>query len=84
MADTVFLRAPSWKHRAIGCHSACGPAFDGYIGVSNNCNADRDCFTRFGTRSSNRLYANDTAFEDFLTGAREFAVKEIEVFEIAS
>jgi hypothetical protein len=31
----------------------------------------------------NNTYANDTAFEDFLTGAEEFTVKEIEVFEIA-
>jgi hypothetical protein len=29
------------------------------------------------------VYANDTAFEDFLTGAHKFTVKEIEVFEIA-
>jgi hypothetical protein len=31
----------------------------------------------------NRMYTNDTAFEDFLTGAEEFTVKEIEVFKIA-
>jgi hypothetical protein len=29
------------------------------------------------------VYANDTAFKDFLTGAQCFTVKEIEVFEIA-
>jgi hypothetical protein len=29
------------------------------------------------------MYANDTAFEDFLTGAEQFTAKEIEVFEIA-
>jgi hypothetical protein len=29
------------------------------------------------------VYANDTACEDCLTGAEKFAVKEIEVFEIA-
>jgi hypothetical protein len=30
-----------------------------------------------------RVYAHDTAFEDFLTGADKFTVKETEVFEIA-
>jgi hypothetical protein len=29
------------------------------------------------------VYANDTAFEDFFTGAEKFTVKEIEVLEIA-
>jgi hypothetical protein len=29
------------------------------------------------------VYANGTAFEDFLTGAYKFTVKEIQVFEIA-
>jgi hypothetical protein len=29
------------------------------------------------------VYANDTAFDDFFTGAEEFTAKEIEVFEIA-
>jgi hypothetical protein len=30
------------------------------------------------------VYANDTALEYFLTGAKNFTVKEIEVFEIAN
>jgi hypothetical protein len=29
------------------------------------------------------VYANDTTFGDFLTGAENFTVKEIEVFAIA-
>jgi hypothetical protein len=29
------------------------------------------------------VYANDTAANDFLTGAEKFKVKEIEAFEIA-
>jgi hypothetical protein len=45
--------------------------------------ANRDHYSRFGTRYSNSAYANDIAFEDFLTGAQYFTVKEIEVFEIA-
>jgi hypothetical protein len=29
------------------------------------------------------VYANDIAFENFFTGAHNFTVKEIEVFQIA-
>jgi hypothetical protein len=51
--------------------------------VYDNCNTNRDSFTCIGTHWSDCEYANDTAFEDFLTGAEKFTVKEIEVFEIA-
>jgi hypothetical protein len=71
------------KQWAINCFSDLGPVFYGCIGVYDNCNANRDSHTRFGTRWSNCTYANDTAFNDFLTGAHNFTVKEIEVFEIA-
>jgi hypothetical protein len=57
--------------------------FYGCIVVYDNCNSDRDSYTRIGTHWRNCTYANDTAFEDFLTGAQKFTVKEIEVFEIA-
>jgi hypothetical protein len=77
------LKAEKKKY-AICCHSDDCAIF-GYdeIAVSDNCDANRNSFTRFGTRWSNCAYANDTAFEDFLTGAHKFTVKEIEVFEIA-
>jgi hypothetical protein len=55
----------------------------GDIYVSNNCTANKDSVTRIATHWSNCAYANDTAFGDFLTGAGEFTVKEVEVFEIA-
>jgi hypothetical protein len=70
------------ENSAIYCSSTCCAAFVD-IYVFDNCNANRDSYTRIGTRCSNSAYANDTAFEDFLTGAGEVTVKEIEVFEIA-
>jgi hypothetical protein len=76
------LRAEE-KQCAIYCDSAWGPAFGNCIWVSNNCNANRESFTCIGTNWSKRVYANDTAFESFLTGVDKFTVKEIEVFEIA-
>jgi hypothetical protein len=75
------------KQFAIGCKSAFCAVFGGdsycEIAVSGNCNRNRGSYTRIGTNWSDSAYANDTAFEDFLTGARKFTVKEIEVFEIA-
>jgi hypothetical protein len=71
------------KQQAISCNSDEGPVFGGGIGVSDNCNANRDSFTWIGTRWGDRVYANDTTFESFLTGAEYFTVKEINVFEIA-
>jgi hypothetical protein len=71
------------KQYTIYCKSESGPLFCGCIVVRDNCNTNRDSSTRIGIRWSNRVYTNDTAFADFLTGAHEFAVKEIEVFEIA-
>jgi hypothetical protein len=73
------------KQRAIGCDSVwCAVVGGGGdIFVPGNCNANRNSCTRIGTRWSDRTYANDTAFEVFLTCAEYFTVKEIEVFEIA-
>jgi hypothetical protein len=50
--------------------------------VSDNCNTNRNSYTRIGTRYGNKTYENDTQFEDLFTGAWNFTVKEIEVFEI--
>jgi hypothetical protein len=78
------LRAEKKQH-AIYCNSTCCAGF-GYYGdihVFGNGNANRYSCTRIGTHWSDRTYANDTAFEYFLTGAEHFTVKEIEVFEIA-
>jgi hypothetical protein len=74
------------KQYAICCYSARCAVFGGSgcdIIVYDNCNANRNSCTRIGTRWSDRTYANDTAFEVFLTCAEYFTVKEIEVFEIA-
>jgi hypothetical protein len=75
------------KGKAIYCSSAYCAVFGGGwnmdIYVSSNCNTNRDSYTRIGTPYDNCVYANDTAFKDFLTGAERFTVKEIEVFEIA-
>jgi hypothetical protein len=75
------------KQEAINSDSAFCAVFGGGnssdIVVFDNCNANRDSYTLIGTNWSDRVYANDTAFEDFLTGAVNFTVKEIEVFEIA-
>jgi hypothetical protein len=78
-----FALTAEWKHHAISCTFAWGPVVGNCIGISDNCNANRDSFTRIGTRWSDRAYANDTAFEYFFTGAEKFTVREIEVFEIA-
>jgi hypothetical protein len=52
--------------------------------MKGNCNANRNSYTCIGTRWSDyTTYANDTAVNDFFTGAEKFTVKEIEVFEIA-
>jgi hypothetical protein len=59
------------KQYAIVCNSALGPIFGGGIVVSDNCNANRYSHTRFGTNWSDRMYANDTAFEYFLTDAEK-------------
>jgi hypothetical protein len=89
-----FALKAEMKEYAIYCYSTCcasfgyravfgGYGYNGDIDISDNCNTNRDSFTRIGTHWSDRTYANDTAFEYFLTGAEEFTVKEIEVFEIA-
>jgi uncharacterized coiled-coil protein SlyX len=76
------------KHFAIWCNSADCRSFGypGDISVADNCNANNHSSAAIGTHDSlvgDRTYANDTAFEYFLTSACDFTVKEIEVFEIA-
>jgi hypothetical protein len=72
------------RQRAIDCDSKCGPLFgSGDIHVSDNCNARTRSFTHIDINWSGRTYANDTAVEYFFTGAFNFTIKEIEVFEIA-
>jgi hypothetical protein len=66
------------KDKAIYCRSNLGPDFGGIdMVVKDNCN--RDSYTHL---SRKRNYESDTAFEYFFTGAKNFTVKEIEVFEI--
>jgi hypothetical protein len=73
------------KQYAIKCDSTYCASFGSGcdIRVWDDCNPNRNSFTRIGTHWSDRTYANDTAFEYFLTGDYNFTVKEIEVFEIA-
>jgi hypothetical protein len=64
---------------AIYCNSAYCVAFGhGDIAAYDSCNTSRDSCTHICTRWSSSPYANDTAFGDFLTGAEEFTVKEIQ------
>jgi hypothetical protein len=81
-----FVLKAEHKQFAICCHSAYCAAFGGSnsaISASNDCNANKKGYTRIATHWRNCAYANDPAFEDFLTGAEKFTVKEIAVFEIA-
>jgi hypothetical protein len=43
----------------------------------------RGSYAHFDTDWSDSVYANDTSFDNFFTGAVNFTVKEIEVCEIA-
>jgi archaellum component FlaC len=70
------------KHQAIFCASNEGPHFGSNdMFVNANCNTNRNSFTQLAGCVCK--YESDTAFEHFFTGAQEFTVKEIEVFEIA-
>jgi archaellum component FlaC len=72
------------KQCTIFCYCRIRPRFgDGDIRVSDNSNANADSWTHFGTRYHNGAYTNDTSVKDFFTGAVNFTVNEIEVFEIA-
>jgi hypothetical protein len=72
-ARKFALRAEK-KDCAIYCDSTYGPSI-GYghgdldLYVCDNCNTNTISYTRFATRYSNNVCANDTAFGDFLTGA---------------
>jgi hypothetical protein len=78
------------KRNAIYCSSRCCAGFgQSYYGgcnilVDDHCNTNNNSSAHFGTRWQEYMmaYANDTQFQYFFTGAREFTVKEIEVFEI--
>jgi hypothetical protein len=79
-----FALKAEGKQWAIYCGSTdCAVFGNTDIHVRDNCNRHRISYTWIGTRWSDRPYTNDTAFEDFLTGAREFTLKEIKIFEIA-
>jgi hypothetical protein len=75
------------KKFAIYCDSARCAIFGNEIVVWDNCNTNSESVTGIGTNwkdDDDEVYANDVDFEYFLTGAEEFTVKEIEVFEIAN
>jgi hypothetical protein len=59
----------------------CGPAFGSQcdLYVSNECHTSRKSYSFLGD-----VYANDTRFSGsvVLTGAKNFTVEEIEVFEV--
>jgi hypothetical protein len=67
---------------AIKCNSVnCGPFVDTH--GHDDGNKNRDSQTRPRNWRSNSTQANDTAFQDFLTVAGKFTVKDVEVFEFA-
>jgi hypothetical protein len=67
----------------MSCHSGSDPAFGGDdIEMSNHCNAGSS-YTRIGIRCGDLAYANDSPAVDFVMGAINSHVKEIEVFWIA-
>jgi hypothetical protein len=70
------------RHKAICCYSAAGPLFgNSCTYVSDNCNANADSSTQyFGDKYESVSGGHEG---NFLTGAQNFKVKEIEVFEIA-
>jgi hypothetical protein len=70
------------KKYAIYCTSTRCTGFCKGIAALDNCNTNRDSWTWIGTRYDDYSYVNDTRFGDFFTGAQDFTVKEIEVFEI--
>jgi hypothetical protein len=80
-----FVLKAERKQYAMYCNSTrCAVLGSGCdILVSDNCNTNRESYTKIGTRWSTTTYENDTTFEDFFTAAKKFTVKEIEVFEIA-
>jgi hypothetical protein len=54
-----------------------GPAF-GYspdICASENCDANTNNYTQFGTRDDDCTYTNDTAAANFFTGSTKFTVE---------
>jgi hypothetical protein len=69
------------KECAIYCYAERCEHFDD-IRVWNNCNTNGQSGTYIGTHWGNTIYENDTCFEYFFTGAENFTVKDIEVFEI--
>jgi hypothetical protein len=74
------------KEFAIGCDLECCALFGAEITVGDNCNTNSESGTYIGTnwKDDDCMYANDVDFKYFLTGAKDFTVKEIEVFEIAN
>jgi hypothetical protein len=79
-----FALRKEMESGAIMCNSAMCAVFGADIVVKDNSNTNSMSFTQIGTHWNDCMYANDVDFEDFFTGADEFTVKEIEVFEIAN
>jgi hypothetical protein len=83
VSPRIFALGKDKERGAIYCDWKLCAGFGWYdICISDNCNTNRNSYTRIGTRYGDHTYANDTAFRDFFTGAENFTVKEIEVFEI--
>jgi hypothetical protein len=72
------------KERAIYCCARKSAGFAWDILVCDSCHTNGRSYTRIGTNYKNNEYANNVDFEHFFTGAINFTVKEIEVFEIAN
>jgi hypothetical protein len=74
-----FALKPEKKQFAICCDAALGPQFYD-VGVSDHCNGNMKNVSYLGGSYTNETGVNG---DRFFTGARNFQVKEIEVFEIA-
>jgi hypothetical protein len=69
------------KHQAICCDPRYGPRFGCDIYVTDNCNTNRQSWSRLGD-----TYTNDTGLCEYrlCTGSNTFQAKEIEIFACES
>jgi hypothetical protein len=72
-----FVLRKEWKQKAIFCSSPQCCTFGGDIAICTNCNTSNESCTQIG----NYYQSSGTDLKHF-TGAYNFRVKEIEIFEI--
>ena len=73
---------PDEHHRAILCHSSCGPTFGDDICIANNPNTTMNSYSNLGDCYSHPQYEYGTdEAQSFLSGSIQFQLDEIEVYE---